>query len=98
MGKYSWIFLVPGPKPTQRGILVKSLLPLYPFQQTMAQLVPYRTHALIPELVKVLNDAFDQRIQLTGQECDRLAPFVDRHVPELLPDGRLRCSAHECSR
>ncbi|MFN8697885.1 MAG: hypothetical protein ACK5XQ_01035, partial [Flavobacteriales bacterium] len=37
---------------------VQTLFPLYPFQQTVVELIPYRTHTGIPKMMEVADDVF----------------------------------------
>jgi hypothetical protein len=53
----------------------------------MVQLVPYRTHARVPELMNVLNDAFDHRIITTRSTLLRsdLPPVCRPHLGRRFP-------------
>jgi hypothetical protein len=98
MSEELWVVAVVPAQPVQRGILKQSLSPFHPFQQAVVMLIPYQAHSRIPKLMKVLNNAFDHRIEFPGQFLYRLAPLVDFQTLGLPPNGRLRCTTHKRAR
>ena len=93
MGEQAGVGFITRPQPAQRGVFVQALLPFHPFQQPVVELVPDLAHPPFPELVEVIDQAFDQRVQLTGQYLNRFAPLVEFQLPELFPDRRLGSDA-----
>jgi hypothetical protein len=62
------------------------------------ELVPHIAHTPIPKLMKILNEPFNDGIQIPGKLRDWFTPFVDLHLLKLHPYHPFGLDAYKGSR